>query len=300
MVSINSAWAVNIPDDPPSVGTWDATTRTYMLTQDVFESIYVIEDDLTLDGNRHAVTGPGQDSGVTAHLRTGVTIKNLNISHFSPAGIFLDECYNTTVTGNSTPDNINGIYLKGGSNNTITNNVCSFDNPGCGIILSMSHGNVLTGNTCGSNGLSGIYLHGSSNNTVAGNTASNNEDTGVRLQESSNNNVLAGNTASGNGGGIVLVISCDDNTITANTCNFNSSYGIWARGSRNTLSHNTTSDNEFYGITIRLSNSTLTCNNTVSNNERGIWIYGGGNNTLTDNTISNNDWGIWIYCHWAR
>ncbi len=287
---IQPTTAINIPTDT-SVGTWDSVTRVYTLNRDVSECIYVGEDDLTLDGNGHAVTGPGEDSGVTARSRTGVTIKNLNISHFSPAGIFLDECCNTTVTGNSTLDNVNGIYLFGGSNNTITNNICSFT--WSGIVVIWSHGNILTGNTCDSNGFCGIDVNGSSNNTLAGNTVSNSDDTGIRLQESSNNNILAGNTASGNGGGIVLIISCDDNTITANTCNFNSSYGIWASGSRNILSHNTTSDNGYYGITIRLSNSTLTRSNTVSNNNLGIWVSGGSNNTLAGNTVSNSlDTGV--------
>ena len=49
------ALGISIPGDT-SVGTWNHGTRTYTLTTDVYETIEIDEDDLTLDGAGYTVT----------------------------------------------------------------------------------------------------------------------------------------------------------------------------------------------------------------------------------------------------
>ena len=60
----------SVPTDT-SIGEWNPVTRTYTLTTDVYESIVIDEDNLTLDGAGHTVThesggGPGFTSASSA------------------------------------------------------------------------------------------------------------------------------------------------------------------------------------------------------------------------------------------
>jgi parallel beta-helix repeat protein len=167
-----NASTIYIPGDT-SVGTWDSLTRTYTLTTDVYETIQIDEDNMTLDGAGHTVTGPDTSTsgyGVYLNTRTSVTIKNINVQGFSW-----------------------GLVLNNSSNNILTDNTSSY-NPGLGggILVSSSNGNTLTGNIASNNG-SGIRIGiFSNNNTLTGNTSSNN-NYGISIN-SSNGNILAGNT----------------------------------------------------------------------------------------------------------
>ena len=66
-----------IPSDP-DIGTWDEVNRIYTLTKDVYETIQIDEDNLTLDGAGHTVTG-SDSVGVDLVVRTAVTVKELNV-----------------------------------------------------------------------------------------------------------------------------------------------------------------------------------------------------------------------------
>ena len=182
----------------PTVGTWDPGTKTGTLTQDVYETIQIDSDDITLDGAGHTVTG----SGFGVYLpsgRTAVTIKDINVRGFGY-----------------------GIYLYYSSGNTLTANTAS--NNSFGILLFFSSGNTLTGNTASNNG-NGILLYDSSGNTLTGNTASNNPNAhGIYLNWGSNNNTLTRNTTSNNWCGFNLYRS-SGNTLTDNTI-LNNRYGI--------------------------------------------------------------------------
>ncbi len=87
-----------IPSDT-SIGTWDSSTRTYTLTTDVYETIQIDENNLTLDGNGYMVTGIGTGYGVYLNGRTAVAVRNVNVQRFS-YGIYL---YNSS--GNILTDN---------------------------------------------------------------------------------------------------------------------------------------------------------------------------------------------------
>jgi len=158
-----------IPSDT-LIGTWDPVTRTYTLTTDVSETIQIDEDNLTLDGVGHTVTGLGTVNGIYLYERTGVILKNLNVQEFKK-GICLDSSRGNTLTGNNV--NSNNLY---------------------GIYLWASSGNTLTGNNANSNYFYGIYISWySDDNTLTGNTVSNNKDYGIKLYKSSDNQIYNNN-----------------------------------------------------------------------------------------------------------
>ena len=67
-----------IPGDL-SIGTWDDISRTYTLTTDVYETIEVEEDNLTLDGAGHTVMAGSSLDGICLLSRTGVIVRNVNV-----------------------------------------------------------------------------------------------------------------------------------------------------------------------------------------------------------------------------
>jgi len=109
-----------IPGDN-SIGTWDKNTRTYTLTTDVYQTIVIDKDNLTLDGAGHTITGSGWGNGVYLCQRSNVTVKNCVFSKFY-IGILLFIGSSNTLTNNITNDNRYGIYLHSGSSNTLTKN----------------------------------------------------------------------------------------------------------------------------------------------------------------------------------
>ncbi len=104
-----------------SIGTWDPINSIYTLTEDVNESIEITQNNLTLDGAGHTITGSGWGNGVYLCQRSNVTVKNCVFSKFY-IGILLFIGSSNTLTNNITNDNRYGIYLHSGSSNTLTKN----------------------------------------------------------------------------------------------------------------------------------------------------------------------------------
>ena len=259
-----------IPSDT-SIGTWDAGTRTYTLSQDVDETIQIDEDHLTLDGGGYSVTGDGSGSGVYLADRTAVTVRNMHISGFSY-----------------------GIYLYNSHGNTVTQNTAS-GNSRYGIYLHDSSSNMVTSNTAANN-YEGIFLRYSNDNRIMGNATSGNYS-GINLYDNCDYNNLKGNTASGNSHGICLYTS-SNNAITDNTTNSNKYHGIYLNNNCNSniLKYNVTTWNDGHGIYFHSSSSNTVGENTAARNYAGIYCYyNSGNNVLTENTISKNYYGIYLY-----
>ena len=182
-----------IPSDP-DIGTWDAVSRTYTLTTDVYETIQIDEDNLTLDGAGHTVTGPGYGFGVFLSGRTGVTIRNLNVQQLHVGFQLWNSSY-IALTGNTASNNNFGIWVAANSHhNTLTGNTASYNR--YGIALEHAHDSTLIANAASNNRFGIFLLYGSTNNTLTDNTASDNEY-GIDLTYSPNT-TLTGNTMQGN------------------------------------------------------------------------------------------------------
>jgi parallel beta-helix repeat protein len=189
-----------------------------------------------------------------------------------------------------------GIYLSYSNNNTVTGNN-SQSNNFYGIYLSYSNNNTVTGNNSQSNNSNGIYLYYSNNNTVTGNNCQSNVGDGIYLHSSSNNTVT-GNNCQSNDDGIYLYSSSNNNTITGNNSQSNAGYGIFLYSNSN---NNTVIGNNFKlnnnGISLHSSfNNTITGNNSQSNSFYGIYLLGSNNNTITgNNSQSNSANGIYLH-----
>ena len=139
------------------------TTDT-ILTEDHLGSIFILADGVTLDCDSHTVTGSGSLTGIGLDGRTGVTIRNCNVTNF-----------------------VFGFNLTRSSGITLEGNTASL-NSGNGFILQVSSNNILFDNTANNN-VNGFAMFESSENLLEGNTASDNTGfVGFGLFRSANNN----------------------------------------------------------------------------------------------------------------
>lgn len=310
-----------IKDDPAGgdcsiIGVWDATTKTCALTKDVYETIQIDSNNITLDGNEHAITGAGTGYGVYLYQKTGVTIKNLEVKNFY-LGIYLDSSRSNTIDNNIISLNTFGINVWWYSyGNTITNNTVT-SNKYYGINVGYSGSNTIGNNTIDSNQyLWGIMLVASGNNTLTGNIISNNNYNFAAYgwyDAHFNNNIDTTNTADGKpiyyvkdadnviydnmNVGAFYCIRCNNVTIKnlALTQNFDGLY-LWK--TTNSKIENITSSNNRYGIRLEYSINNSIINSIINTNEfHGIHITTYSNdNIITGNTISlNQDSGIGIW-----
>ena len=299
-----------------TVGTWDPSTKTGMLTRDVYETIQIDSDGINLDGAGHTVTGTGSGFGVYLPNRTGVTIKNINAERFR-TGIYLYSSSNNSLTGNTSNSNHTyGIYLRYSVNNTLIQNTSNSNR--YGIFLFYSPSNTLTGNITNSNGSYGIELVVCSDSTLTDNIASNNEH-GIYLSRSGGS-TLTGNTMSGNRCNFGVFAGSDsdlDNDIdTTNTVDGKSVYYVknatdevydsstagdagtlYFINCNNITIRNLTLTKNWIGVCLwRTHNSTIENVTAFSNYWRAISLLHSNSNTLRHNTTNSTyRFGIFLY-----
>jgi len=254
-----------IPSDT-EIGTWDPAQRIYTLTTDVAETIQIDEDNLTLDGDVHSITGSATGHGIYLADRTNVVVMNVQISNFTN-GIYMNNCSGCTVTDSSCTDNSYGVYMHSSSGNDITNNMMD-DN------------------------LFGIYLYVSNGNTIDENSANFNDYHGIYLNSQCDNNVITDNTADSNvNRGIIVSNNCDDNELKCNTLTSNET-GIEVYDSGyNDVMDNSVSASQLHGINLSYSSSLNTViGNILSNNYRGLYLgrYSNNNEVYNNNFVGNS------------
>ncbi len=185
--------------DCSSVGIWDSATKTCTLSMDLIGSIVIADDDISLDGNGHTLTGPGNGTGVNLSWHGGITIKNLTVRQFG-----------------------GGTQIAGVGGNTITN--CTIINNGIAISAIGSLANTITKNTISNNG-AGIGLAHQAGGYIADNTISDNTNVGIGTGMSVNGITVTRNTINNNDIGIHIADGVY-NTITRNTIAHNRTLGI--------------------------------------------------------------------------
>ena len=181
-------------------------------TYNITASINIPKDNVSLRGNGNATilkrmynstdtkSGPTAGGLITLNEKSGCKIQGLQIDGNRATYTASYNC---------------GIYLSSSSDNTITGNTCTNNN--YGIDLYSSSNNTITNNTCTYNSKFGIWLYNSNNNTITGNTCNNNNNYGIDLYSSSNN-TITGNTCNNNSYSGIYLASSRNNTITGNTC----------------------------------------------------------------------------------
>jgi len=264
-------------------------------TYNITASINIPKDNVSLRGNGNATilkrmynstymdSGPTAMGLITLSEKSGCKIQGLQIDGNKATYTEYFNC---------------GIYLSSSSDNTVTGNICN-NNSSDGIDLDSSSNNTITGNTC-NNSYNGIYLVTSSNdNTITGNTCNNNNNNGIDLVTSSNNNTVTDNICNNNSSNGIYIDSSNNNTVTGNICNNNSYNGIYlvTSSNDNTVTGNTCNNNNYEGIYLSSSsNNTITGNTCNNNRYNGIYLITySNNNTITGNTYNNNETGIYLY-----
>jgi parallel beta-helix repeat protein len=244
-------------------------TSDTTLTEDHNGQIVIIADDVTLDCDGYKVTGIGSGIGIDMNGRSGVTVRNCDVSGFA-AGINLSLTDESLIEDNSVHDNVGGdfpcgIVVRNSPNNIVRNNVASRNGADgihviSGVTPPDSDGNTIEGNTFTGNGRTnsdrfGILVAWSNNNTVRDNIASKNPGGGISLHYADSNSVYRnvtddnGVVEDGNGAGIGLFGS-NSNTVSDNEASGNALSGISvADGGNNVFTSNESHGNKEWGFT---------------------------------------------------
>ena len=288
------------------IGIWNSSTKTCTLIMDVNETIQIDDNNLTLDGNNHNITGTNTGMGVYLYQKLGVTIKYLSIGAFSD-GVRLYRSSGNTLSRNSVSNNkFDGTSFYYSDNNTINDNILTNNGSlvdtiyrsGSGSLIYFSRNNVFQNNIISDNFTDGIILLFSDNNALLQNTIFSNEIDGISLS-SSNNNTIKNNTVDSNiFNGISLGLSSHSNTLEDNIVSSTIlNFGVYLRESNNNIvKNNTLKLNKYAGIYILYANNNVFTNNNILNNYLyGIDIILSNNNQFYNNNFINNPIQALIY-----
>ena len=254
--------------DCQSIGNWDNATNTCTLTTNLTETVQIDDDNIILDGDNHTLTGSDTGSGVYIYEHNGVTVKNLNISHFS-FGIRTYDSNGNHIDYNTLSNNHVAISSTFSGGTTVYKNIISNNNYGISWGGDPSDNRTL--------------------NTINENTISNTHYHAISISYSDINNILD-NPLTDNGFGIGLYYS-SGNEVTGNSI-IRAYKGIdlgvdYAPTEDNVFSDNTIQSSYNYGIFISgpgAENNTFTSNNLIDNQVQAVDISSSGN---AFNSVSN-------------
>lgn len=266
------------------------------------ENITLSLPNLTLQSESGYQQTTIQSGSASAHAVTvssnSITVRGFSIfgSTTNSAGIALVGVNACTIEDNRCGwidteyrRNHRGIFLSGGGEHTIQNNLCSY-NTYAGIFLSSTSGNRIQSNTCSNCGSAGgIAIQTNSQlNRIIGNLCQANTGNGIDL-DSSNLNTLAQNTCTQNDYYPAISLSAaQNNVVTENLCT-NNVYGIELTNTANynSITCNLTQNNLYDGIQLKGSNNQVVANISRSNYQ-GMYVYQCKENTIYRNTFSSN------------
>ena len=184
---------------PPEAPISSLDNVTYTFTGNINDPIVVERDDIVVDGAGFTVNGTGSGNGIDLSGRSNVTVKNVSVVAFN-YGIYLNGGSGNTLIGNNITANANyGIYLDGSTHNSIINNNIANNVGGVKLYDSSDYNNV-SGNNITANNWSGILLVSSKHSNMLGNKITANGDYGIMLDGASSNMTLRNNTLAKNEG----------------------------------------------------------------------------------------------------
>ncbi len=241
--------------DPPTAPLASADNITYTLTDSTNDSIYILRNNIILDGNGYAVQSfdiyPLE--GVYCFGVHNVTIRNMIIKNFQ-FGVRLEYTNSSVVTANSIEGGVISLWSTSGNNvtgNTMeegyyievfhSNSTTVTGNTNGGVWLRSSNNTRIIGNSI----TAGVWVDHSCNNVVSGNSIANCSD-GILVESSSSNNLFSNNTVTNFDSGIRLDW-CTNNTFTGNTISSSLPCIGFSLGDSH---HNIISGNTFFGAGI--------------------------------------------------
>ena len=290
---------VFLPEDCSKYGTWDETTKTCVLNQDLTQSVEIalIEtqtDNITLDCNNHQVSGSGA-YGIflngfwkreTGGLKN-VTVKNCKVSNFS-YGIYAEFTIQSNLENNITQNNYVGIQLVASPDNSLVENIAERNRTG--LYLASSANNLITGNKFQLNRWGIIFTSYSGDNILRNNTLSDNQSSiffcidACDPPADPNQDIDTSNTI--NGKPIYYLVNQTDKKISGEA-----GFVGLVNSSNITVKNLTLDVPNAYAIFLVSTNNSRIENNTISNNQFGIYLASSTNNTFVKNTIKSNQNG---------
>jgi len=249
-----SGFNVTGSGDEWSVGIWVEANHISIFENTCSNNNYGI--DLYYSRDCTITDNTCSNNSVTAIAR-GLfsTINNNTCSNNGGAGIS-GGSFNT-ITNNTCSNNVNGFFLYGVSNLTLTNNTCNSNN-NHGIELSSSNNCTITNNTMNDNG---IYISGSLGNWDTHTIETTNTVNANPVYYYNNDEGFTAPL----GAGQVILANCSGITVEKQNCS-NGSVGILVGYSSNITLENNTCSNNRYGISISTSSDCTITNNTCSSN----------------------------------
>jgi len=147
---------------------WGLTiTMDTTFSEDLTDNIIIGANNITLDCAGHTIAGDGTGFGIHQVGRTGVTIKDCNITNFEQ-GIFLQSgSSGNTIMDNTASNNNIGIHLADSSDNSVVMNTVTDNN--VGFDLFNASNNIIEGNTAKNSFFEGILLSGNTPSGTSGN-----------------------------------------------------------------------------------------------------------------------------------
>ena len=260
-----------------SVGTWDASTKTCTLTQNINESIEIASSGVTLDCANNTVSGNNTGWGILVSGQTNVTVKNCVVKNFF-AGIA-------------------SIGFSAG--NMFTNNTLESNERGFRLV--QSYYNDAIGNSVNSNNQEGVSMLVTADNNISNNVIHNNphgisaDYTTTSLFE--NNDIISSNlnnkaTIWSIGEGIISYEAHNNlingNNIMASIPPGKNAFGVYIHTSANNTLTNNSISNFTVGVRALNTQSNELTNNTIKQNELGIYSESTGSNTLYHNNLIDN------------
>jgi parallel beta-helix repeat protein len=282
--------------DGSSIGIWDWPTKTLTLTTDVYETIMIEDNGITLDGNGYNITRGSGSYGVYATNNDYLTFRNLNVSGFS-YGVLLSRANNCVVTASTISGSYRTVLVSSANNpeisfNTITSNKA-------GLYLSFVGGILVTDNhiTSGEVGIEMMAIGTFIRNTMIGGGMDISGDLIFWIY----NYIDTSNTVNGkpvyyykevvgpltvpDKAGQVILGKCQQITIE-NQEDLNGGIDI-GHSSWNTIRFNNILNNYRNGIELHVSDDNIISDNVIDGrNYKGIDIVYGSRNLVTRNTIT--------------
>lgn len=208
---------------PPDAPISSVDNVTYTFTGNIYETIVVQRDNITIDGNGYLLQGAGSGTGFDLSNRNNVTIKKTHITGWDyGVHLYNVSCGNIINDNNLTNNTLRGIFVSNSSKNIICNNKV-VNNIRHGIFLWLTNTTTVTDNNASNNGEDGISIaQYSFNNTITNNTVFNNSAAGISLPfEKATGNLFTGNNIAENGleGIYICWTTASNNTFYHNNLN---------------------------------------------------------------------------------
>jgi len=268
------------------IGNWDWPSKTCTLTMDVYETIQIDDDGITLDGDGNSIIKGSGTFGIYAFGHSDTTVKNVKVSGFS-FGIYLSWSSSSTVNGNEVSGLYYGIYLDSSSDSTVSGNVVSGGS--YGIRLYYSGGNTLRENEMKLNtynfGVYGVSLPDYVQDIDTTNTV---DQKPIYYWVGYHHKKVPSDA------GYVGIV--DSHHITVNGVEIENNYQgvLFAYTTDSVIKDSVLSDN-VYGVHLHSSSDTTIEGSEMSVRDYGIYAINSGGSTVTGNVVSGGDRGIELH-----